>query len=269
MGENEPLYATRATHRLGAAASPVEISPSMSATALHSHFPGRPRCDGRAGHFRGYLSDIPDDRDRTLREVIARIPDGGAWRAHGRRDGRTAGPASRPRSGTTTSHVVVDDHSRLAYARGPANEKRPTWAAFLPGPAAAFAGHGIRSPSHDRQRLNYRRSNDLRTALNLLDATTCPHPAAQPLAERESRTLQPHPARELGLPTPIHLEQARLDALQPWLGDYNYRSSPHRLKGQPPISRVSPTCRPSTARRLSIGASRQSYSSGGKSSFSS
>ena len=73
---------------------------------------------------------------------LARIPDGGGWRAHG----RAAGSTSRDRAtrvGYDYVHSRVDDHSRLAYSEVLTDERGTTCAAFLARAAAYFAGHGL------------------------------------------------------------------------------------------------------------------------------
>ena len=73
---------------------------------------------------------------------LGRIPDGGGWRAHGRRRAQPQ-PRSNARIGFDYVHSLVDDHSRLAYSEILADEKGATCAAFLARAAAYFAAHGI------------------------------------------------------------------------------------------------------------------------------
>ncbi len=64
---------------------------------------------------------------------LARIPDGGGWRAHG----RAAGSTSRDRAtrvGFDYVHSLVDDHSRLAYSEILPDEKAPPARRFSPVP---------------------------------------------------------------------------------------------------------------------------------------
>ena len=89
--------------------------------------------------------------------------------------------------------------------------------------------------------LNYRRSNDFRAALSVLEARHVlirPHsPWQNGKAERFNRTLQEHWAYR----QPFVSNQDRLNALQPWLDHYNYDRAHTACGGQPPISRVTPT----------------------------
>ncbi len=72
---------------------------------------------------------------------LARIPEGGGWRAHGRAAGRTSRRATVV--GYDYVHSLVDDQSRLAYSEIPTDEKGATCAGFLARAAAYFADHGI------------------------------------------------------------------------------------------------------------------------------
>ncbi len=73
---------------------------------------------------------------------IARIPDGGGWKALGRHQRETT-RNRKTKIGYDYIHCLVDDHSRLAYAEVLTDEKGPTCAAFLERAAAYFAEHGI------------------------------------------------------------------------------------------------------------------------------
>ena len=73
---------------------------------------------------------------------LARIPDGGGWRAHGRAATVDHRHKSVP-TGFDYVHSLVDDHSRLAYSEILSDEKGVTCAAFLARAAAYFANHGI------------------------------------------------------------------------------------------------------------------------------
>lgn len=144
---------------------------------------------------------------------LGRIPDGGGW--------RIAGPDTirhrhdkRAKLGYDYVHVAVDDHSRLAFAQILPDEKGPTCAAFLLAAAEFFAGHGIMiSRVMTDNAFNYRRSNDFKAALNLLDAKhvlTRPHsPWQNGKAERFNRTMQENWAYRY----PFASNQDRYDAL--------------------------------------------------------
>ncbi|WP_438356951.1 integrase core domain-containing protein [Cystobacter fuscus] len=44
------------------------------------------------------------------------------------------------------------------------------------------------------------------------------------------------------MPTPVHQQPSRTRRLAPWLDHYNYARPHTACGGQPPISRLSPTC---------------------------
>ena len=137
---------------------------------------------------------------------IGRIPDGGGWRAHGRR----AGSILRDRSTTVgfdDVHSLVDDHSRLAYSEILPDEKGTTCASFLERAVGSFAAHGITRIERlmTRQRLglpmvtpsHLRRTRDPATV----------HQTPLPLAERKGRKAQPDPAGRMGLPSDLHQQR--------------------------------------------------------------
>jgi transposase InsO family protein len=173
---------------------------------------------------------------------IGRIPDGGGWRAHGRRMGST-GARKRARIGFDYVHSLVDDHSRLAYCEIHPDEKGPTCAGFLTRAAADFADHGI---DHIERVMtdnhwSYTRSRDVAAAIDSLGASHklikahCPWQNGK--VERLNRTLQVEWAYRQVFTT----NAERSAALAPWLDYYNHQRRHSALGGLPPISRLSPT----------------------------
>lgn len=172
---------------------------------------------------------------------IGRIPDGGGWRAHGRQMGST-GAKKRARIGFDYVHSMVDDHSRVAYSEILPDEKGATCAGFLDRAARALAAMGI-----DRiervmtdNHFSYRHSHDVARTLQTLGARHVfirPHcPWQNGKVERFNRTLQTEWAyRQVFL-----TNQARADALAPWLDHYNTERH-HSALGATPLSRLSPT----------------------------
>ena len=171
---------------------------------------------------------------------LARIPDGGGWRAHGRAAGRT----SRKRAtvvGYDFVHSLVDDHSRLAYSEILADEKGATCAAFLTRAAAYFADHGI---DHIERVMTdnawaYRYSlREVITALGARQKFIKPHcPWQNGKVERLNRTL----ATEWAYRQAFTSNDQRTAALAPWIEHYNTHRRHSALGGQPPISRLAPT----------------------------
>lgn len=190
-----------------------------------------------------YEHDNPGDLVHIDVKKLGRIPDGGGWRI----DGPAAISHDRHRDrargvGFDYVHVAVDDHSRLAFAQILPDEKGTTCAAFLTAAASFFAEHGvaIRAVMTDNAK-NYVLSHAFQDTLAILGARhvkTRPHcPWQNGKAERFNRTLQESWAYR----QPFLTNQARHDALAPWLEQYNYARAHTACGGQPPISRVSPT----------------------------
>ena len=134
---------------------------------------------------------------------IGRIPDGGGWRAHGRADGQHREPAST-RVGFDYVHSLVDDHSRLAYSEILPDEKGTTCAAFLARAIDYFAAHGITRIERLMTDNAWAYRCSLRDALRRARHPADVHQAALPLAERQGRAPQPHPADRVGLPPGLH-----------------------------------------------------------------
>lgn len=168
---------------------------------------------------------------------LGRIPDGGGWRVHGRSE------QVRGRGiGFDYVHAAVDDHIRLAYAEIHPDEKGATAAGFLTRAAAHFAGHGITRIDRviSDNAFAYRRSTAFKAAVAELGAEQRfikPHcPWTNGKVERFNRTL----ATEWAYRKPFTSNQARTDALAPWLAHYNTERI-HTGHGTNPAVRVSPT----------------------------
>ena len=171
---------------------------------------------------------------------LARIPDGGGWRAHG----RAAGSTSRRRTtvvGYDYVHSLVDDHSRLAYSEILSDERGATCAAFLARAAVYFADHGI-----DRiERVMtdnawaYRWSlREVITALGARQKFIKPHcPWQNGKVERLNRTL----VSEWAYRQAFISNDERAALLAPWIEHYNTQRRHSALGGRPPISRLAPT----------------------------
>ena len=189
-----------------------------------------------------YERDRPGELVHMDVKKVGRIPDGGGWKAHGRRMGST-GAQKRARIGYDYVHSLVDDHSRLAYSEILTDEKGPTCAGFLSRAAAYFADHGI---DHIERVLtdnhwSYRRSVDVGAVIADLGAKhkfIRPHcPWQNGKVERFNRTLQVEWAyRQVFLSN-----DDRCAALAPWLEYYNTRRRHTALGGHPPVSRPSLT----------------------------
>ena len=169
---------------------------------------------------------------------LGKIPDGGGWRALGRADA--------PRDRTTKRgydyvHSLVDDHSRLAYSEVLDDEQGPTCAGFLERGIAYFAANGITRI----ERLITDNAWAYRWSLRkvcadhkIVQKFIKPHcPWQNGKVERLNRTL----ATEWAYRQAFSTNQARRDALAPWLEHYNTQRHHSALGGHPPISRLTPT----------------------------
>jgi transposase InsO family protein len=173
---------------------------------------------------------------------IGRIPDGGGWRAHGRKDAADTTAHKKARTGFDYVHSVVDDHSRFAYSEILADEKASSCAAFFARAVERFSSLGIRIEAvMTDNHWSYTHSNDLAALLDRLGGTHLlirPHcPWQNGKVERFNRTLQSEWAYRQVFTT----NSERTAALAPWLEQYNTRRRHSALGGLPPISRLSPT----------------------------
>jgi transposase InsO family protein len=186
---------------------------------------------------RRYERNAPGDLLHVDVKKLGRIPEGGGWRADP--DQSSANHRSSGKNlGFDYVHVAVDDHTRLAYAEVLPDEKGPTCPGFRTRASAAMAANGapVRRVMTDNA-FAYRLSRDFQDALAALGAKHIlikpRHPWRNGKAERFNRTLQEGWAYR----QPFTSNQARTDALQPWLGFYNNHRPHGSLGGKPPISR--------------------------------
>jgi transposase InsO family protein len=161
---------------------------------------------------------------------LGRIPAGGGWRAHGRRE------EVRGRGiGYDYVHALVDDYSRLGYAEVLPDEKGATCAGFLRRAAAFFAAHGIARIERvlSDNAFAYRNSRDFQSAVAELGAVQRfikPHcPWTNGKVERFNRTL----ATEWAYARVYTSTAERAAALDPWLKHYNTQRRHHALGGHP------------------------------------
>lgn len=161
---------------------------------------------------------------------LGRIPDGGGWRVHGRRE-EVRGRGNE----YDYIHSCVDDYSRLAYSEVLPDEKGITAARFLTRVAAYFTRAGITRIERvlSDNALAYRRSQDFADAVTALGARQKfikPHcPWQNGKVERFNRTL----ATEWAYRQAYTSNTARADALAPWLETYNTRRRHTALGGLP------------------------------------
>jgi transposase InsO family protein len=188
-----------------------------------------------------YERDRPGELVHMDVKKIGRIPDGGGWRAHGRKMGSTSAK-KKARIGYDYVHSVVDDHSRYAYSEILGDEKADTCAAFFERALAHFATVGVTvervmTDNH----WSYTKSTKLAELLErhrIAHKTIKPHcPWQNGKVERFNRTLQ----TEWAYRQVFTSNNERAEALAPWLDFYNTRRRHSALGGLPPTSRLSPT----------------------------
>jgi transposase InsO family protein len=181
-----------------------------------------------------YTRDHPGELLHLDVKKLARIPDGGGHRIHGRERGR----AGRPEGwGYDYLHVAVDDNSRVAYVGVGSDERGPTAARFLLEAAMFFNSHGVRIQRVLTDRaLTYTRSNDFADAVASLPArhlTTRPYrPQTNGKAERFIQTM----LREWAYSRLYTSNDERLHRLNRWLQFYNQRRPHTALGGKPPMA---------------------------------
>ena len=171
---------------------------------------------------------------------LARIPDGGGWRALG----RAARETTRDRTtkvGYDYVHSLVDDHSRLAYSEILTDEKGVTCAGFLTRAAAYFAAHGIDRIERVMTDNAWAYQHSLKSVCVSLGARQKfikPHcPWQNGKVERLNRTL----VSEWAYRQAFASNNERSALLAPWIEHYNTRRRHSALGGLAPISRLAPT----------------------------
>ena len=188
---------------------------------------------------RGPATPVRYERERPGELVhvdvkkVARIPDGGGWRARGR------GCGSAPGAGSSCLHVAVDDFSRGADDVLLPDERKGTCAAFMARCIALFAGLGIAVERVMTDNGPGYRSRDFNA---LLEARGVKHKYTRPFSpwqngkvERMNRTL----AREWQYGRAWDSDAGRADALPAYIERYNWGGRPHSAcGGLPPMSRI-------------------------------
>ena len=165
---------------------------------------------------------------------LGKIPPGGGWRLHGRKD------QARGRGiGYDYVHTAIDDHTRLAYSEIHDDEKDMTCAQFLHRAVAWFAAHGVRIRRIlTDNAMVYRHGTNwawVCSAWQLKRRFTKPGcPWTNGKAERFNRTL----LTEWAYARPWTSNHLRRRGLDRFLLRYNTRRGHSALGGRPPISRL-------------------------------
>jgi transposase InsO family protein len=167
---------------------------------------------------------------------LARVPDGGGHRIHGR-TGTRNGSMSKRGGGYSHIHTAIDAYSRLAYSEFAGRENEVNCVAFLERAVTWFAGHGITIERILTDNGNGYRSKTWATRcaeLGIRHSRTKPyHPATNGKVERFNRTL----VDEWAYARLWRSEASRRRALDRFMHRYNHHRH-HTAVGAPPISRV-------------------------------
>ncbi len=250
----ERVLAERRASRLGRdqVAAACQVAPRTVSRILVRHqVPHLAQCDPITGivirtSSQGavrYERPAPGELAHMDTKKLARIPEGGGWRVHGlaaTSHQRNKRARSYPTGliGYDYIHVLVDDHSRLAYVECLDDETGPSCAGFLTRGATYFADHGIGwiQQLMTDNAMAYR--NSLRATCEELWISQLfikPHcPWQNGKAERLHRTM----LTEWAYRRPYLTNDQRTAALAPWLEHYNTQRRHSALGGLPPISRV-------------------------------
>src|SRR4051812_21241516 len=178
---------------------------------------------------------------------LGNIPAGGGWRFLGREQGganRTA-DGGRARSQHHNPlmrhgfiHVVLDDHSRLAYAEIHDDETGPTAAGVLRRATSWFAARGVTARRVLTDNGSCYRSRDwaaARISLGITPKRTRPYrPQTNGKVERFNRTM----TSEWAFAQLFTSEADRRAVFPAWLHASNHHRPHTGIGGHPPISRL-------------------------------
>ncbi|MDT7639712.1 MAG: hypothetical protein QOC83_4000, partial [Pseudonocardiales bacterium] len=196
--------------------------------------------------IRRYEHPHPGDLVHVDIKKLGNIPDGGGHRVLGRDTGRRIGQRHRTltpgktRDRNGNSHVgysylhnAVDDHSRLAYSEILADETRETAVAFWTRAQRFFTSHGItvaRVLTDNGSCYKSHLWRDTLTAAAITHKRTRPY---RPQTNgKEHRTVQPHPARRMGLRTALSLRDRTPRSLPTLAPHLQSPPRPHRTRRQ-------------------------------------
>ena len=183
---------------------------------------------------RRYEKTHPGELVHIDTKKVARIPEGGGWRAWGKEYGNTY--ASRKVAGGYEHvHAAVDDHSRLAYCEVLPDTRKETCAEFWVRARGWFVEHGIEIKAVMSDNAGAYRSRLFADTLGDIEHVFIrPYrPQTNGKVERFNRTLT-HEWAYARIYTSNH---ERTAALADWVHTYNHHRG-HTAIGGPPINRV-------------------------------
>ena len=194
---------------------------------------GEPRRRGPVTRVR-YERERPGELLHVDVKKVARIPDGGGWRARGASEldhGHTS-------AGTACLHVAVDDRSRAAYAELLPDERKETCVAFMGRCPGFFEGMGVaveRVMTDNGPAYHSRLFNEFLSSGGVRHKYTRPYsPWQNGKVERMNQTL----AREWQYVRAWESEASRADALEAFIDHYNWERPHSACGGLPPMSRI-------------------------------
>lgn len=180
-----------------------------------------------------YVKDCPGELVHVDIKKIAKVPDGGGWRAIGRpeRNRRRGQPV-----GYEFVHSMIDDHSRVAYSEILEAENADACAGFMLRAAHWFAGLGFRIDRVMTDNALAYQAHSFQVVLDTIGAThkrTRPYrPQTNGKVERFHQTLLSGWAYK----RPHTSNQDRRHALPDFLHTYNHERPHSALDGQPPMT---------------------------------
>jgi transposase InsO family protein len=244
------IVSLRLRKRWGAVrlAAETGVAPSTAGAVLRRCGISRlSRLERRIHQVIRYEHAAPGDLLHVDVKKLGNIPDGGGWRFLGREQGeanRAAdGGRARSRWGQPLMrhgfiHVVLDDHSRLAYAEIHDDELGVTATAVLRRAVTWFAARGVTARRVLTDNGGCYRSRDWASTcaeLGITPKRTRPYrPQTNGKVERFNRTM----TSEWAFAQLFISEDARRAAFPAWLHTYNHHRPHTGIGGHPPISRL-------------------------------
>ena len=244
------IVSLRLRKRWGAVrlAAETGVAPSTAGAVLRRCRISRlSRLERLEQHVVRYEHAAPGDLLHADVKKLGNIPDGGGWRFLGRQAGKANRIADGGRGRSRYHqplmrhgfiHVVLDDHSRLAYAEIHDDETGTTATAVLRRAVAWFADRGVTAERVLTDNGGCYRSRDWATAcaeLAIAPKRTRPYrPQTNGKVERFNRTM----TSEWAFAHFFTSEADRRAAFPDWLHAYNHHRPHTGIGGHPPISRL-------------------------------
>lgn len=179
-----------------------------------------------------YEKDTPGELVHMDVKKVTGIPEGGGWRATGKRNRQKGRPP------TMCLHVAIDDHSRVVYAELLPDEKKESVTAFTLRAIAYFQSLGVKVQSFLTDNGPAYHSIILQEALDAREIkhrfTKPYHPWTNGKAERFNRII----AQEWQYAKAWSSDDERKLGLADYLEYYNYQRPHSALAGQAPMSRI-------------------------------